>query len=117
VAAYRIYFYTAGDIHGREDFVAEDDVAALRIGSVLYNAASDVSQSFDLWQGARRITAAPASHPRLRLADLAEAHQCAVIETEERIQRSKWLIASSRRLIESLALARPGPPLPSRQRL
>jgi len=37
MSAYRMYFLIWGQIQGREDFEAADDVAAIRIAGVLYD--------------------------------------------------------------------------------
>ena len=107
---YRMYFRIAGQIHGRDDFEANSDVAAIRIARVLYEACSDVCESFELWQGTRRLRARQAHCWKANLADLIEAHQRVVIEREECISHSEWMIARSQRLIEALdrAAARGG---------
>jgi hypothetical protein len=106
VLAYRIYFRVSGQIHGREDFEAAGDVGAIRIARVLYYACSDICDSFDLWQGNRQLCAQQPHHQKTSLDDLIEAHQNMVIEKEERISQSRWLIAQSRRLIETLDRAK-----------
>jgi hypothetical protein len=104
---YRIYFRTARQILGREDFEANDDVAAIRIAHVLYDTCSDVSDSFELWQEQRKLRARQAHHWKASFDDLIEADQRVVIEREECISHSRWLIARSRRLIEALDAAKP----------
>ena len=100
---YRMYFFIDHRIHGQEDFQADDDVAAIRIARVLYDACSDVCEAFELWQGTREIRdAKQAYHATAQLADLIEAHQRVTIDSEEAIKDSKWMIARSRRLIETL---------------
>jgi hypothetical protein len=49
---YRVYFRGAAFIHGRHDFVAEDDVAATVMAELLYEACSDRCERFELWRGA-----------------------------------------------------------------
>ena len=102
MAAYRMYFLASEGITGRQDFEANDDVAAIRIGRVLYDTCSDTCETFELWQGKRQIRAQQPHHSRASLADLIEAHQRVTIDTEEVISQSDWLIARSRRLIETL---------------
>src|SRR5215831_18658848 len=46
MSAYRMYFLIWGQIQGREDFEAADDVAAIRIAGVLYDTCSDVCDGF-----------------------------------------------------------------------
>ena len=102
MTAYRIYFYINGEIHGRQDFEADDDVAAIRIARVLYDTCSDICESFALLQGKRHIQAQQPHHQQASLVDLIEEHQRVDIETEEVISQSSWMIATSRRLIDTL---------------
>jgi hypothetical protein len=102
MTAYRIYFYINGEIHGRQDFEADDDVAAIRIARVLYDTCSDICESFALLQGKRHIQAQQPHHQKASLADLIEKHQRVTINTEEMISHSRWMIAHSRRLVETL---------------
>ena len=100
---YQIYFLADGRTQGREEFQADDDVAAIRIARVLYDACSDVCEAFELWQETRQIRAAQQPHhATTRLADLIEAHQRVTIDREEAISQSKGMIARSRRLIATL---------------
>jgi hypothetical protein len=62
---YRMYFRVSGEIHGREDFEAAHNVAAIRIASVLY----------DLWQGARRLRARQPRDQKANLDELVKALQ------------------------------------------
>jgi hypothetical protein len=105
---YRMYFWYTGlsHIHGREDFKADDDVAAIRIARILHDTCSDVCDNFELWQGARRIAVPQALHQMASLDELIEAHQNVVIEKEEHISQSRFLIARSRRLIDELDRAK-----------
>jgi hypothetical protein len=103
---YRMYFRMTGQIHGREDFEAADDVAAIRIARVLYFACSDVSDGFNLWQGSRQLRTRLPRHQRANLNELIEADHKAAIETLEHLRESRWLVAESRRLIEELDRAK-----------
>ena len=106
MSAYRIYFRTNGRIHGREDFEATDDAAAIRIARVLHDACSDVCDGFELWQGTRQLCAPQPHQQKAGLADLIEAHQRIAIQKEEDISQSRWMITESRRLIEALGRAK-----------
>ena len=106
MSAYRMYFLIRGQIQGREDFEAADDVAAIRIARVLYDTCSDVCDGFDLWQGKRQLRARQPHHQKASLTDLIEAHQRVAIQKEEDISQSRWMIARSRRLIEALDRAK-----------
>ena len=102
MSAYRMYFLIMGQIQGREDFEAADDVTATRIAGVLYDTCSDVCDDFDLWQEKRQLRARQPYHQKASLTDLIEAHQRVAIRKEEDISQSRWMIAGSRRLIETL---------------
>ena len=100
---YQAIFVADGRTQGREDFQADDDVAAIRIARVLYDACSDVCEAFEPWQGRREIPGAQQPHhATVRLADLIEAHQRVTIEREETMSQSKGMIARSRRLLATL---------------
>src|SRR5215470_15648396 len=98
MADYRMYFLVAERIRGREDFQADNDIDAIRIAQVLCDACSDSCDSFGLWQGKRKVDTAQGCQP-LSLADLTQAHQQLVLETEEAILKSDWIIAQSKQLI------------------
>src|SRR5215475_7973743 len=106
MSAYRMYFLIMGQIQGREDFEAADDVAAIRIAGELYDTCSDVCDGFDLWQGKRQLRARQPHHEKASLTDLIEAHQRIALQKEEEISQSRWMIARSRRLIEALDRAK-----------
>jgi hypothetical protein len=109
VGIYRMCFWFKdhhSHIHGREDFKADDDAAAIRIAHILQQACSDVCDNFELWQGARQIPMPQARHHIASLDDLIEAHQNVVIEKEELISQSRWMISRSRHLIEELNRAK-----------
>jgi hypothetical protein len=104
MAFYRMYFLGGdGRIIGREDFEADDDVAAIRLGRALCDACSDICSGFELWQGLRKLRVRPPPHRRATAADLNEANQAQLIRTEESISGSQWRIAHSQRLLELLA--------------
>jgi hypothetical protein len=114
--SYRIYFRTGnatiggcddffrtgkGTIGGRDDFEADDDRDALFIAQLLSNACADICETFELWEGARRVnTACAVPHST---AQQVNAHiQEIVIEHEMAMRDSKWRIADSRRLLDRL---------------
>jgi hypothetical protein len=103
LAFYRVYFRShAGTILGRDDFEAEDDRAAQAIAESLGDACSDISQSFDLWQGARRVVTVHNAAPghQAGVSGLNDQVLLRVIERQKIIQRSGWAIARSTRLLE-----------------
>ena len=98
-----MYFLVADRIRAREDFDADNDIDAIRIAQVLGDACSDNCDSFELWQEERKVDTAPGFQP-VSLAELTQAHQQIVVETEETILKSEWTIAQSKRLIERIEL-------------
>ncbi len=102
---YRIYFRSqSGSIVGREDFHAESDGAATLLAGLLGEACSDMCDSFEVWHGTRRV-AAPFTvlAPRQASArQITAKMQESILRHEESIQKSKWAIARSRRLLERM---------------
>ena len=101
MADYRMYFLVANRIRAREDFEADNDIDAIGVAQVLGDACSDYCDAFELWQGKRKVDPAHGFQP-VSLADLTQAHQQLVVETEETILKSEWTIAQSKRLIERM---------------
>lgn len=101
MTTYRIYFFGERAISGRHDFEADNDQGAIQLAYLLSDACGDECLSFDLWRGDRHI-AVPRLFVPKTFEELAAAHQERVVDTEERIARSNWQIARSRRLLESL---------------
>ena len=100
---YRLYFLNAAQrISARDEFEAESDEAASAIGGQLYDACSDLSSGFELWQGARRVVPdvkkQVAGHPNQSRTAITLKLQNIVLEREEILQQSHWLIAKSKRL-------------------
>jgi hypothetical protein len=102
---YRIYFFGEGAIRGRHDFEASDHPAAIRIARALLDACSDRCEWFDLWQDDRRIPV-EASYRGVPLEELPQAIQSSVVDIEERLRDSRWLVAQSRRLLDRIDHAR-----------
>jgi hypothetical protein len=108
--SYHIYIVGERIIRGRHDFEADDDQNAIQIAHALLDACSDECQSFDLWQGTRRIPIPRPVEPTT-FDELSAANQQRAIETEERIVQSEWAIAWSRRLLDRLERKRADPTL------
>ncbi len=103
--SYRIYFRDrAGRIVGRDDFAAEDDLAAMAIAQLLRDACSDVCETFDLWRGTRHVDGSfgIVARPSESATEITARMQESLIEREEALQRSRWTIARSKRLLERL---------------
>jgi hypothetical protein len=101
---YRMYFRDAAGISGRVDFDAEDDRQAMTTAELLADACSDRCSGFELWQDTRQLCdrrTLPPLQP-ITLSELTERRQAIVIETEETIKNSVFVIANSRRLLERL---------------
>jgi hypothetical protein len=107
MADYRMYFLVAESIRGREDFQADNDIDAIRLAQVLCDACSDSCDSFELWQGQRKVETAQGCQP-LSLAELTQAHQQLVLETLEAILERNWVIAQSKQLIERIERLKQG---------
>lgn len=84
-------------ISGCEEFEAENDAAALTVARTIFDAAGDLCDAFELWDGARQID-------QRRMATLPSSVITAqwqehVIRAEESLLNSNWAIARSRRLL------------------
>jgi hypothetical protein len=56
---YRFYFYDDHTIRGRFDFQADDDDRAVEAAEILFEACSDRSQSWEIWDGDMLILSGP----------------------------------------------------------
>jgi hypothetical protein len=92
MAEYRIYFFSTEKVIGRHDFDADSDAIAIQMAQALFDAGSDRSESFDLWQGARHV-----SMPRLFRNQSGTRSPNRGRDSPERMARRK-----SRRLLEEL---------------
>ena len=104
MGTYRVYFRDATGIVGRHDLVAADDRQALALANALFDACSDRCSSFEVWRGENIVlTRHIILQSPFGVREIVETHQQAVVEHEDAIQRSKWAIASSKRLLARLA--------------
>jgi hypothetical protein len=85
-------------ISGCEEFDAENDAAALAIAREIFNAASDVCDAFELWDGTRHIDQSRMA--TLQTTALVAHRQEHIVRTEEALLNSHGAIARSRRLLE-----------------
>lgn len=84
-------------ITGREELEAEDDAAALAIARSVSEAAGDVCDAFELWDGTRQIDQSRmATLPTSVVTAQWQEH---IIRAEEALLNSGWAIARSRRLL------------------
>src|SRR5215469_561440 len=100
---YRLYFLNAAQrIAARDEFEADNDESAITIAGLLYDACSDLSSGFELWQGARRVVPdvkkQATAQPNQSSTAITLQLQSVVLEREEMLQQSQWLIARSKRL-------------------
>lgn len=105
MGSYRIYFHgRSGSIQGRDDVDAEDDRSAVIMAELLWEACSDVCETFEVWQGIRRVDepCTARSRPSLGARQVTARMQEALIRREEAIRDSRWAIARSQRLLERM---------------
>jgi hypothetical protein len=104
--SYRIYFWSQAAIVGRDDFEAKNDESALWMAELLCEACSDRCDSFDLWQGRRRVGSS-LSGPRAGVVEMTPQIQEELRRRQEAIRDSRWPIAESRRLLERIRQLEP----------
>jgi hypothetical protein len=101
MASYRAYFRDRqGEIVGRDDFEAADDIRAMIVARKLRDACSDCCATFELWDGARHVSKFPRETAVRNLEDVAAEVQTIVLEREMAIRDSDWMIADSSLLLE-----------------
>jgi hypothetical protein len=101
--SYRTYFRGGGVIVGRDEFDADADKAALLIARNLRDACSDVCDTFELWQGTRRVAWPP--NPAATIPEQINTRtQEVVAEREMAIRDSAWQLARSKRLLDATRL-------------
>jgi hypothetical protein len=88
------YFYA---ITGCNEFEAENDAAALAIARCIRDAASDLCDAFELWDGGRQIDQNRMA--TLQTSVVTAQWQDHVMRAEETLLASGWAIARSRRLL------------------
>ena len=84
-------------ITGREEFAAENDAAALAIARGIFDAATDLCDAFELWDGSRQIDQGRMA--TLPTSVVAAQRQEQIIRAEEALLSSGWAIARSRSLL------------------
>jgi len=101
MSTYRVYFRETTHIVGRQDFTADDDQSAVTMGDVLCDACSDRCDSFEVWNGDHRVVGRSLHSSRSADVILGRC-QASIVKCEEAIQRSQWVIAKSKKLLERL---------------
>ncbi|HEY3919447.1 MAG TPA: hypothetical protein VGL83_16785 [Stellaceae bacterium] len=98
-------------IRGCQEFEAQDDIAALTVASLIYEACSDICDLYELWEGTRHIDQSK-FHCLPSASAIRAKAQAAAVEAEEALLNSGSIIAQSRRLLARLSELRgdfPGP--------
>ena len=104
MTAYRLYLRSCGRIVGRHEFESGDDTGACLLAQLLGEAAADVCDTIELWQGGRAVLIA-----RTLPSDAAgEVPAEPVIAAAEAILNGDWPARQSRRLLGRLEAWRLG---------
>jgi hypothetical protein len=72
------------------------------IAALLCDACSDVCETFELWDGTRRVGTSTEQKPALTAEQINAHAQESVVQSEIAIRDSEWLIAQSQRLLERI---------------
>jgi hypothetical protein len=103
---YRLYFTNEkGSVEARIEFLAEEDREALTLAAFIFDACSDCYCGYEVWQERRRVwggRTSSAAKPPLAVAQLNAEMQMHLLDIEEGLRRSRWRVAESRRLLESI---------------
>ena len=105
MAIYRFRFFDDDDhiMRGQFDFEAGDDVQAVETAEILFDACSDRCQSWEIWEAELFLVRGPQNIGiPLRASDLTKRRQEYIVYCEEIILQSKWMVASSERLLAEL---------------
>jgi CheY-like chemotaxis protein len=104
---YRLYFRGDADaIQARQGFFADSDDEACELAQILFDACHDKCSRYELWSGTRLIVEswekAP-SPPRFEF--LTRNRQERVLDYEQRLRDSHWIVGKSQRLLEAIEAA------------
>jgi hypothetical protein len=107
-AEYRVYLLNAkGAIEVRTDFAAASDDAARTLCALLLDACSEYHAGYELWSAARHVatvTTVPATRPAVEM--LPRVQQEALLGVLDGLQRSRWIVARSERLVAATSRLR-----------
>jgi hypothetical protein len=100
-ASYRLYLRRSGEIACRYEFTAEDDARAREFAELLAEAASDVCDTVEIWQGGRVVVGPE------RVKRDGERQACAfvsesIVAAAESVLESGWAVARSKLLMSRL---------------
>jgi hypothetical protein len=102
---YRVYLYSeSGSFQGRDEYEAEDDRAAMAIAEMLCDACSDMCETFEVWDGVRRVdpSFSKLPCPSVSAEQVGAMAQASLLRREEAMRDSHWAVARSKRLIERM---------------
>ncbi|MBV9251907.1 MAG: hypothetical protein JO227_22035 [Acetobacteraceae bacterium] len=104
---YRLYLLDSiNRIRAAESFSATGDREARKIAASVHEACADVFAGYEIWRGSERLTA-DSRQVGLDWTDWAMLQrQEAVLDLEERLQRTFACVSQSRRLLEASAKLR-----------
>ena len=101
---YRLYFMDAkGAIKAREEFTAPCDEDAAAVSAVIADACSEHYARYEVWSFARLVVKGPnvgTAPLTVSLEEMRRSRQELALHLEDSIQRSRWRIAQSQRLLE-----------------
>ena len=107
---YRLFFVDEqGAIEARLEFFCADDGEAVVMAELIFDACSDCHSGYELWQERRRVLSPVMQHTtkqRPTIAQLSREMQEHLLEIEEQLQKSKWRVATSGRLLEQVDMLR-----------
>ncbi|MGH7058166.1 MAG: hypothetical protein ACREFZ_09860 [Acetobacteraceae bacterium] len=99
---YRLYFFGKDrHIAAAHDFGADSEETAIGVASALADACTSDCYRVEMWHGTECVyPRAPAAAPAPEKIAVSTQMQTLLLDTEERLQRSHWRIAESKRLAE-----------------
>jgi hypothetical protein len=100
-ASYRLYLRRFGEIACRHEFTAEDDARAREFAELLAEAASDVCDAFEVWQGGR-VVAGPQRAQRHGEGKACSFVPDSIVAAAETVLESGWAAARSKLLLSRL---------------
>jgi len=100
-ASYRLYLRRFGEIACRHEFTAEDDTRAQEFAELLAEAASDVCDTFEVWQGGR-VVLGPQRAQRQGEGKACSFVPDSIVAAAEAVLESGWAAARSRLLLSRL---------------
>jgi hypothetical protein len=102
MASYRYYLHGNLGVIGRGDFDVADDMSAIKLMDALTGACSDMTRRYELWSGRTLVCDAGATAVPLSRVEVAEHLRDLIADVEISLRDSRWKVAESRRLLETL---------------